>query len=137
MTTKITSFDKSTARLFQAKAESALRALAAEFGVSVRQAGGTIDGLKARLKFEFKVEDQGAMNARAREEYLSLCALFDMTPEQFGGAFIHRGTVYTVAGLEPGRSKFPIRAKRAEDGKVVLFPATIAASVQPAASTPA
>lgn len=50
------------------------------------------------------------------------CWRFGLTADQFGATFTFRNKKYTVTGLKPRSSRFPILARN-EAGKVYKFPA--------------
>ena len=134
--TKITKFDRATIKHggIPEKALAALQAVAKEYGLTVDYAGGSFDDLTYTLKAKFKVNDPAAEQIKRKAEFVSYCALFGMKPEHFGGTFISKGEAYRVTGLEIGRSKYPVRACRVSDAKVLLFSTDIVPKIAPAAA---
>jgi predicted metal-dependent peptidase len=66
---------------------------------------------------------QASANA-AQQEWDASCWRFGLTPKQFGTTFSFRGKRYTVIGLKPRSSRFPILARN-EVGSVYKFPADV------------
>lgn len=120
---KITSFNRASARMVQEKAVAALQEALAPLGLTVSASGGSLGQSKATLRFDFEVGDQGDKEARDRATFASLCGMYGLKPEHFGGAFVHGRAVFFVCGIQPTRAKYPVRAKRAGDGKEMLFTA--------------
>jgi hypothetical protein len=118
---KILHFDKKNVRDLQTAAIPALAEVAQQFGLKVVAAGGAIDDVKTMLKFEFSVADAAAQETAEIKAFNLTCYVFDLEPRHYKTRFASRGIDYELVGFAPRRSKFPIRARRIGDSKVVLF----------------
>lgn len=59
----------------------------------------------------------------AKREWDAYCIMFKLKPEDFGRKFVIARRTYEVIGINPGATRFPIRAKRLPDGKEFRVPA--------------
>lgn len=121
----ISQFDKPTLKQLSPKLEAALEAVAREYGLSVRAAGGTYEQFSAKLKFEFKPVSEEAQSAKARveeAEFRQFASVFGLKPDDYGKSFIVRGVVYKICGLSIGSNRFPVIGVDGA-GKRMKFPA--------------
>jgi hypothetical protein len=112
----ITTFDTTNTNALHEEASALLKALAEKHGLTVRRAGGQIDGSKCVLKFEFRSTSEEGEKA----DFAKHCVLFNCKPEDYGRVATINGKEVTLVGFELSRRKFPIRV-RGKDGKVSLF----------------
>ena len=112
----ITKIDKAACRFIAAEARKVLEAVAAESGLTVKVGGGRYDPATGTFspKVEFSVEgaDRRAFDLDA--------PLVGLEPADFGRSFTVRGRTFTVKGINPRASRFPIIAT-AEDGAGFKF----------------
>jgi hypothetical protein len=111
--------DKKLAKIVQDEATEALRAVAAKYGFTVRQHGGTIGDLSNIFKFEFTPAGEALAGAE-KAEFERYAYLFRLQPEDYGATFIANGKTFTLSGFDMKRRKFPIRAT-GPDGKTLCF----------------
>lgn len=121
---QITTFSAATANSIAKEACEALQALAGKHGLSIRPAGGSFDGNKATLKFEFRAEGEEAEKAAFAQN----CRLFGAAPEHYGREAIVNGAEVKLVGFELNRSKFPIRCRVLKTGEIKLFTDKVLAS---------
>lgn len=120
--TDILDFDTRNGRDLHDAALAALQETAKAFGLTVAKAGGSLDGLKATLKFEFKVADKAATDAGEVKEFASLCTLYGLTAAHYKATFASNGQMFELFGFAPQRPKFCLKARNLASGKVMLFP---------------
>lgn len=65
-----------------------------------------------------------ASASAARKAWDIDCWRFDLTPKQFGSVFSFQQKKYTVVGLKPRSTRFPILGRN-EAGKTYKFPAEV------------
>jgi hypothetical protein len=93
--------------------------------------GATVAVLNAKfdaasVTFQVKITPGGeaALADKAKADFEEFAAMYGLKPEHFGATFRAGGREYKVAGLNPGRSRFPISAVRS-DGKRFKFEARV------------
>jgi hypothetical protein len=98
--------DRMACRKIAARAQEALEAVAAEFGLTVTVGGGSYDPTtnSFRPKVEFAAADA------AQREFEQYATLYDLSPDDFGRTFTSQGRTFTVAGVAPRSPKRPILA---------------------------
>lgn len=77
--------------------------------------------------FTFKLEgsrigEDGTAATKEAEAFKILAKMFGLEPDDLGKTFRSQGKEFTITGLSPKSSKFPIHAK-GSDGKNYKFPA--------------
>src|SRR4051812_16997222 len=113
----ITSFDKKNAQAIHEEMLVLLAPLSQKYGVSIRQAGGSIGTNTLTLKVEFRAEGEDAEKAA----FVSLCDLFRCKPEDYGRMGVINGQKVKLIGFEPKRSKFCVRGFGMDTKKVMLY----------------
>jgi hypothetical protein len=126
----IKNFNKANARTLQEEALAALQAIAKRHGVSVNMAGGSVGALDFKARFSFRVTDAATVEENERARFSEFCHLFGLKAEHFGATFVSHQEPWTVVGIEPSRSKFPIRAKSQLSGKIMLFTSDVARLIE-------
>lgn len=99
--------DKKTAKLVQDEATIALQAVAAKYGFTVRQHGGSLGDLSTILKFEFKPAGEALADAE-KSEFERAAYLFGLEPRDYRAQFVANGQTFTLVGFDMKRRKFPI-----------------------------
>ena len=109
--------DRELARQLGEEVEAALQSVAAKHGMTVTCTGGTFEttGL-FKPRVEFRTGDVD------RQQFLRYAAMFGLTPEHFGRTFVMDGLTYQITGLKPSAPKRPVLARRADNGKIYVFP---------------
>lgn len=111
----ITKFDKPTLNALRPEINAALQEVAAKHGITIKLGNGTYTSVSADFKVSLKVEG-------AAESELDNWALFhDLPKGLFGRTFKSGGETYTISGVKPRSSKFPILATNSQ-GKTYKFP---------------
>lgn len=128
---KITKFDRKNANALHDALAAAITETAAEFGVSVRKAGGSIGETKTTLKFEFAVTDPVAAADAEVREFRLLAPAFDLSISHYKARFVTRGSTFELIGFAPRRSKFPFKCRDITTGKVMLYPDYIRELLKP------
>lgn len=110
--------NRAGAKQIAAAAEKALKQVAADLGLQVRVSGGRFDEAVGTFspRVEFAVEDS------AQREWAQWAPLYDLKVEDFGRSFTTASGTYTVAGVNPKATRFPIIGERG-DGKRFKFAA--------------
>lgn len=120
-------FDNATVRALQAELEDALRPLAQRHGLVLesKYVSYSID----RCPVGFVLRTQRADGKSVEQADFELAARrFGLSPDHWGAEFyrhIHgRRETYTVCGINPRSTRYPVLARRA-DGVVFKFPASV------------
>lgn len=117
-------FTRDNLRPLDAELAAALRPICEQYGISVRAAGATFSDTRALVKFELVIQATASPEAAAAvaAEFARYAAMVGVRPDALGKSFTTRTGTYTVTGINPGRSSFPVSATRS-DGKAYKFPA--------------
>ena len=124
--TKIQKVDRKAIRFLQEFVQENLQERANEEGLGVTftlGSGRYSNGATGRITIEVSVNaPDGSEQTKEMLDYKEYAGLFQLDPGYLGKAFVFKGRSYTVAGLRPGATKFPVLATR-DDGKRLAFPA--------------
>jgi hypothetical protein len=124
----ISQFDRASVRLLTETLAAELSVLAAKYGLSVKKAGGRFSATSFTPKFEFSVQGEGGVTlSPERVDFPRYCTLYGLQAEDLDKKFTANGMTYTVSGLKPNNSQFPILAKNAV-GRTYKFPARVVAA---------
>ena len=122
--TKITTLDKVTLRIIREKMDAALASLE-EIGIHAKATNISYQDQNATVKVEISVMgENGEVVSKEALDYERYREMYEL-PE-LGTTFTNRGTTYTITGLKPRSTKYPVLAMRA-DGKTFKFTRAIAA----------
>lgn len=114
---KVKSFSRSVCREVSEEAILALGETAARFGLSVTQAPGTFSDANFTMKVVFSVVgSDGKVKSPGVEEWNRWASLYSLPKDALGKAILFNGRRYTIEGLSPRKSKYPVIVKR-NDGK--------------------
>jgi len=120
----ITTLDKQTLRIVREKMNEALATLE-EIGIHAKVGSISYEDQRASVKVEIAVMgENGEIVSKEASDYERYREMYEL-PE-LGTTFVNRGTVYTITGLKPRSTKYPVLAKRA-DGKSFKFTRATAA----------
>jgi hypothetical protein len=98
-------------------------------GFSVKVGNATFGETSAVFKVGVAtIGDNGVVQDRKSENFKQLAGLYGLKLEDLGKSFDWGHKSYTIIGLNPKSRRFPILAKRNDDGKVFKFPETVAKS---------
>ena len=128
--------DRATAKELHDDMMAALQPVAEKHGMEIVKAGGNISPTVFLAKFEVcEVSNDGVAQTRERTDFAEHANSFGLKPGDLGRTFISNGIRYTIVGLKPGRSKYPIIGETAT-GKRYKFSAdkvaaALAVKVQP------
>lgn len=121
-TTKIASFDRTSTAAVQAALLEAMQGVAKKFGISVKQAGGSIGGTFAILKFEVATTgEDGAVQSRDASEFKMNSKLYGVPGNMLNKVITLRNEGFKLIGLRVNSSKFPFVVERVRDGKTFVF----------------
>jgi hypothetical protein len=111
-------------REIQAEVETALQAIAAKHGLTVKLNGGRFTTSSFAPKVEFLVP--GAIDGgtrKAEDAWNTLAKLYGLNPAWLGKDFTARdGDKYRVMGLLPGRTKNVVKLARVRDNRALVAP---------------
>lgn len=120
----ITTLDKQTLRIVREKMDEALAVLA-DIGIHAKVGGISYQDQNATVKVEIAVMgENGEVVSKEALDYERYREMYDL-PE-LGTTFVNRGVMYTITGLKPRSTKYPVLAERV-DGKIFKFTRAIAA----------
>lgn len=120
----ITSFDRRNLPVLRAAMATALAAVEAQYGIKITVGNARFLPDNATFKIEMATIGQsGVANTREREAFKSQAVLYGLNPNDLDKTITYGfgGEQYTIIGLSPRRSKYPIVAKRVRDGKTILL----------------
>ncbi len=82
----------------------------------------SFDATTCELKIKIAIVNaDGVVATREANEFPRFCKMFNLDAEDLGRTFDSRGRGFTVTGIKPNNSKFPIIGTR-DDGKSFKFP---------------
>lgn len=120
---KIERFSKQVAKVLGDDVIRAVTEYTKDRDVSVSFGGGKYSDESFTLKIEFRVKKDGKVVSQEETDYAGFASYYLLPADGVGKRFEHRGNWYTVRGLLPRNSKFPVLAERVPDGKKFKFPA--------------
>lgn len=140
----IESFDARSCTVASDAIDAALKAVAADLGISIKVGRGTYsrEGDTFTLKLEMgTVCADGNVATKESRDYLeavnfefTVAAKAGLKPEHLNADFTtHQGS-YTLTGLAPRSKKYPILAKCKRTGKTFKFPIAAVAAAMVGAS---
>ena len=96
------------------------RGLADKFQVNIKM--GTIHYGENEFNFKTEVTEK-LVNGKPYEqhEFEKICWMYDLQKTDFGKPFNHEGKVFKICGIMQSKTKFPIRAKNVQTGKITYF----------------
>jgi hypothetical protein len=119
----ITGFDRTSCRILSRDIEEALQAIAAKHGIVIRPGRGTFSGGHFTLKVECStVSQDGTVNSKEAEDFKRYAALYSLQADDLGKTITLSFERYTIGGIRPKATRFPILAKRVKDGRVFCLP---------------
>jgi hypothetical protein len=115
--------DRKTCREISAKVQAALEEAFADTGITVKTGNGTFSPSKFTLKVDFTTMVGGKSNEEL--EFGRYASRYGLSADDFGKQFSRGGDTYTICGVKPRSSKYPILAKCLSNGKVYKFSADV------------
>ena len=130
----ITTMDKAAAKLLHEEADAALKAVAAKHGVLFAQQRSTYfaDSGEFNYKASFKLATIGGVD-REQAEFERNAHLFGVSPDKYKTRFTTRDGEFELIGFDPGRPRFPVRARHVSSGKVMLYTTDVLKKINPPA----
>lgn len=112
-------FDPQACRSLRDDMEKALDAVAKKHGITIAIGKMSYTENNISVKIELAtVGESGLANNREAEDFKRYASMYELAPTDFGREFSVRGDRYQIVGLNTRKQKFPIKCKRASDGKV-------------------
>jgi len=129
----ITTIDLQAAKMLRAEVASALSAIAEKHGLkcNLGRATFTPEGGIVRVAAEFAVGSIGGVD-RDRALFERDCRLVGLEPEDIGKVFQMRTGTFKVTGVSINRPRYPINGVSVPEGRMLKFPASVAAYVRKA-----
>ena len=119
----ITGFDRVSCRVLSKDIEAALLAVAARHGIVIKAGRGTYTSGHLTLKIECStVNRDGVVNSKEADDFKTYASLYDLQAGDLGKTITFSFERYTLTGIRPKATRFPILAKRVKDGKVFCLP---------------
>jgi len=96
-----------------------------DFGdnIEIKVGGGSFSTNSATIKLEISEVVDGKVITKEAESFAANARIYGLDPEDLGRKFQLGDDVYTVTGLKPRASKYPILATSENNGKSYKFPA--------------
>ena len=117
----ITTLDKQTVLKLQTEMLEAMKLVAERHGLTVTNKGGTFTTASTLMKFEVATRSEtGEVNSRERQTFKAFASMYGLQVTDLDRPFQSNGHTFTVVGMKPGRSAYPILGKRS-DGKMFKF----------------
>jgi hypothetical protein len=118
----ITTLDRSTVRKLQAEAEAALAAVAAKYGMLLKQGNGRFSNDRLAVKFEFAVAAEApkgktGAGTGAPADFSRKARMVGLPEDCFGKTFRIGGTVYTIDEINLRRPKYPVSGTGPQGGR--------------------
>lgn len=123
---KITQFDRPTVKMLSAEAVKALQETAAKYGLTVEYSGGVFTQGSLTAKIKFSAAASASAPAGATADWERLAPFYGLSSSDFGKVFTNfNGKRFKIAGIKPGRTRYPILATEVRTGKSYKFPANL------------
>lgn len=104
--------------------EDALQDIAKKHNVQIRRGNGTYGETNATLKLEISdISEDGAVLDKEAETFLKMATHYGFVEDDLNKVFTSNGSKYSISGLNPRRSKYPVSAIRLSDGGKYKFTA--------------
>ena len=112
-------FDAATLYCIGAEIEQALAIIADKHGISIRPLGGPYDDTSATIHLQLLVRDSaGEPITPERAAFARFAQEYGLRPTDLDREFVYNGYRWTVVGLNTGRPKYPILARKKIDGRL-------------------
>ncbi len=122
METKITRLDKLTVQHVIKRLTAALEPLAKELAVAIDVGNCTFGANNCRFQLSIALLDSGGKAITEEADcFRNNAKLFGFEPDDLGRKFVFRRQSYTICGLKPKSSKYPVIAQ-SDNGKSYKFP---------------
>lgn len=128
-------FDRSAANALTKEVLADLEALCKRHGLTVANKGGRFTASNFTLKLEFATKNEdGVAQTKEVSDWAVWCYQYGFKPEHLNQEFKHGSDTYVIHGVKTRSTKFPIIARRKDNGKLYKFhPATIHNAMKAAA----
>ena len=119
---KIDSFDRINLRPLSIDIQSALAPIAAKYGITLQYKSSRFSPDNVTIKIEgATIGSSGVANTRERDDFKLYASMYGLKETDLDKEISYTGKKYIIIGLNTRRSKYPIVAKRIEDGKTILL----------------
>jgi hypothetical protein len=117
-------FDRPQVKLVREVIQKELDKLAQNMKMTIRVGNASFTPTTINFKVEVAaIGEDGKVHSPEAENFKQFAAMYGLQPTDLGKQFRSwKGDTYTITGLSPRRSKYPIHAERS-DGKRFKFPA--------------
>jgi hypothetical protein len=107
--------------LIRKEINDAIAAVAAKHNMTMSLGKITYDEVSFKSEIKATVISTDGTDLKARNDWDHYCKLFWLKSEDFGKTFVDAGETYTICGVKPRNTKFPILAKSIK-GVTYKFP---------------
>jgi hypothetical protein len=119
---KIDSFDRTNLRLISVDLQAVLAPVAAKYGITIQYKGSRFSPDNVVFKIEgATIGSGGVANTRERDNFKLYASMYGLKDTDLDREISYAGKKYVIIGLNTRRQKYPIVAKRVEDGKTILL----------------
>ena len=123
MSTQIKTFSRPVVTELRGAIKAALKTVSEEYGISLDFNNISYCEDKFTTKLEARIG--GNSNEHAKADWDKHCIMFDLSPDAFGKQFEYAGSTYTIIGIKPRSSKYPVLATRVNSNKKYKFASTM------------
>lgn len=113
---KVRSFNRAVCQDVSEDAIIALNDMAAKFGLAVSRGSGSYSESSYTMKVVFSIVRDGKVVSPSVEAWNTYHDLYNLPKNALGKSILFQGRPYTIEGLSPRKSKYPVNVKR-NDGK--------------------
>ena len=120
MTSKmIKTMDKESVTILNTEVAKAMAEIAEKHGLKIKKGSGTFDPSAGMFtpKFSFICETEDGIPS----DFVQYAPMFGLKAEDFGKVFESNGSKFSICGIKPRATKYPILAKKVGTNNIYKF----------------
>ena len=114
-------FDRVAAKKIREEIDLALEGVGKKYNIDIHAGSCRFSEIEMSYKLKVQVKDVAAVEEKNAKEWARSCEIRGFAVEDLGKTFMSRGSEYEITGLELGRRKYDLKAKKLDNGKEYLF----------------
>jgi len=118
---KVTSFDRQNIRQINSEIESAIKSIAEKYGLEVKLGSTRFTNSNFTTKLQVATVGEGGITMSKEATDFNRYKSYLGIKMDLGQEFVRNGNTYTIIGLKPRSTKYPVLAK-CTDGKTYKLP---------------